>query len=135
MFQNQFFDVNTQKIINEIAIKVANKIVEIYIKRNFFQIDSVDSSDFRNSSNFNDVNDDDEKNINSQWNAIDLNYFDFKHEKLNIFADDVITQIDKNVYFKNVHLFLRRARNMIKFKKTDLIRENFWICFKKNVMN
>ena len=45
--------------------------------------------------------------------------------------DDFIVYIEKNIYFKDVHYFIRHIKNITTMKKIDIIRQNLWICFRK----
>ena len=47
-----------------------------------------------------------------------------------VVIDNFIKYINKNIYFQNVNIFIERVKNIIKIKKIELIRQNFYICFK-----
>ena len=46
------------------------------------------------------------------------------YDDKSINIDDVIIHIEKDIYFKNVHYFIRRIKNIITIKKVDIIRQN-----------
>ena len=48
--------------------------------------------------------------------------------------DDFIKHVDKNIYFKIVNNFIDRVKNMINVKKTKIIRQNLYICFRKTAL-
>ena len=72
-------------------------------------------------------------NDTSRWNVANLNFFDFFYDDKSIDIDDVMKHINKNTYFRDVHLFIERARNVITIKNVDLIRENLWTCFRNTI--
>ena len=39
----------------------------------------------------------------------------------------IIKHIDEETYFRNVHLFVERVRDMIVIKNVEVIRENLWM--------
>ena len=41
---------------------------------------------------------------------------------------------DKNVYYRNVHLFIEKILNLIAIKSQEFIKINFNICFRDNVL-
>ena len=79
--------------------------------------------EFSDSSNSFDENNDE----NSFWRFEDLDFFDIKLSTF--FEFDFMIRNDKNVYYRNVHLFCKRIRNLIVIKNEKLIRINFNICF------
>ena len=46
------------------------------------------------------------------------------HENKFVYIDDFITQIEKNIYFKDVYHFIRCVNNIVTIKKIELIRQN-----------
>ena len=47
-----------------------------------------------------------------------------------VVIDIFIEYFDKNIYFRNVNYFINKTKNIIEIKKTKIIRQNFYICFK-----
>ena len=45
-----------------------------------------------------------------------------------------IEHINKNIYFRNVNVFIEQVKNIIKIKEIELIRQNFYICFKSTTL-
>ena len=97
---------------------------------NFF-----DFSDLADSQKNDNLNVDNADNDNSRWNVVDVDFFDSMHEKKFVHIDDFIIQIDKDIYFRNVHHFIRRINDIITVKKTKLVRQNLWMCFREIVLN
>ena len=53
-----------------------------------------------------------------------MNFFNFMFNDKLINIKSFIEHFNKNIYFKNVHLFTNRIKNFVKFKKTNIIRNN-----------
>ena len=51
-----------------------------------------------------------------------------------VVIDDFIEYINKNIYFRNVNVFIERIKNIIEVKKIELIRQNLYICFKNTIL-
>ena len=103
--------------INDIRAKIRQEIQQVQQNN-----DQSESFEFSDSSNSFDENNDE----NSFWRFEDLDFLDIK---LSIFFEfDSMIRNDKNVYYRNVHLFCKRIRNLIAIKNEKLIRINLNIC-------
>ena len=69
-----------------------------------------------------------------RWNVQDVNFFDSYYEDKTIFINDSIFYFDKNTFFKNIHLFVSRVKNIVVVKNFKLIRKNFWTCLRDRVL-
>ena len=97
--------------------RICDRIVQNYVERYLSSFDSSDSSESIESANAI------EETTNSFWRSKDFEYFDFK---LSSFYDkSSIIRDDKDVYYRNVHLFVERILNFVVTKNDDLIRTNF----------
>ena len=89
----------------------------------------VDSSSSSNSSKFSElfevVDNDDEK-----WISQKVNYFDFFYDNKTTIIDEFMKHVDKNIYFRDVHMFVDRIKNVIVIKSDKLVKNNLYICFK-----
>ena len=111
------------QITNDIKTKIRQKLQQIQQNNDQFnQSKFFKFFDFSNSfdENFN-------SDENFLWRSKNLNFFDFK---LFVFYDsNFMIRNDKNVYYRNVHLFCKKIRNLIVIKNEKLIRINLNICF------
>ena len=48
--------------------------------------------------------------------------------------DDFVKYADKNIYFRDVHLFIERIQNIVKIKNFEMIRNNLYICLRDKIM-
>jgi hypothetical protein len=69
-----------------------------------------------------------------RWNATDLKFFDSAYEEKIIATAKSIQHADKNTYFRDVHLFIDRAKDIVLIKDHDTVRNNLYICFREQVM-
>ena len=51
-----------------------------------------------------------------------------------VVIDNLIEYINKNIYFRNVNIFIERMKNIIKIKEIELIRQNLYTCFKSTIL-
>ena len=56
-----------------------------------------------------------------------MGFFDFNYNDKTIYIAALIEHTDKNIYFRNIHLFLDRAKQFILIKEAELVRENLWL--------
>ena len=95
---------------------------------NFFE--SSNFSKFQNTSNFQNTSTIENDNDENRWNVDEIDFFDLLYDDKSIVIVEFIEHIDKNIYFRNVTYFIERVKNIIKIKNVELIRQNFYICFR-----
>ena len=71
---------------------------------------------------------------NSRWNSNEMNFFDSMYDDKLLIIDNSIEHANKNTYFKNIHLFTERIKNMIIIKKAKLTRQNLYTCLREFVL-
>ena len=109
-------DVVTQQFLNATTKKVVVRVVKVYFRRNFSQQSISNSFNFFDSQKEHDLNDFfDDENSTSQWKSKKLNFFD---SFLSTFFDvDFMIKNDKNFYYRSVHLFCEKIKNLTITKK------------------
>ena len=50
-----------------------------------------------------------------------------------VVIENLIKHFDKNIYFRDVDMFIDRMKNMIVVKNVELIHQNFYICFRDTI--
>ena len=50
-----------------------------------------------------------------------------------VVIENFIKYFDKNIYFRDVDIFIDRVKNMIVIKNVELIRQNLYICFRNTI--
>ena len=105
-----------------------------YVQRHFSQSEFAKSFDFSESSKQQSQNN---ENIvdNTKWNSTDLDFFDFFYDdKFLINEINFIVNIDKNIYFRDVHLFIVRFKEMTFIRNEQLIKNNLWFNLKNTAL-
>jgi hypothetical protein len=69
-----------------------------------------------------------------RWNAVDLGFFDLTYDGKIVATDEFIQHAGKDTYFRDVHLFVDRAKDIALAKEAKTIRNNLYICFRGQVM-
>ena len=72
-------------------------------------------------------------NIQSKkyFKIIDVKFFDFKLK--NFYETNDVIQIDRNVYYKNVFLFVKKIKNAVITYETKTIQINLSICLRDTI--
>ena len=90
-------------------------------------VESFDSSD-----SFEDDNND---NDNNQFQSKHLDFFDSFHDNKSVTIDAIMKFISENIIFRNVHLFMIKAKNFAIIKNDDFVRRNLYLCLKNDALN
>ena len=109
-------------------VVIVRKIIQIISRERDDDDDDAKSFDSFDSSESSDQIDENVvDNDNSKWNSIDFDFFDFHYDDKFIVSEaNVIVHIDKDIYFRDVHLFIVRAKKLTITKGEQLIRDNLW---------
>jgi hypothetical protein len=70
------------------------------------------------------------KSRSKRWIIFDIKYFDLMYKSKSALTEECIEHAEKNIYFKNVHLFLKLVKNVIKIKNVNKVRKNLFICLR-----
>lgn len=92
----------------------------------------LNSSDDRDSSEFDDSSDN--ENVNDCWNSSDVEYFDSRYDDRFVSTESALKHMSKNMYFRNIHLFLERAKEMMILKTDELIWINLWLSLREDAL-
>lgn len=58
----------------------------------------------------------------------DVGFFDFKLEKS--FDHENVIQIDRDVYYRDVFMFVKKIKDAVMMYEAETIRSNFSVCLK-----
>ena len=67
----------------------------------------------------------------SRWNSDEVDFFDPMYDDKFSLIDNSIEHANKDTYFRDVHLFTERIKNMIVVKGAKLTRQNLYICLRE----
>ena len=70
----------------------------------------------------------------AQWNSKNINFFDFNHENKLVFINQTVKHFNKNIYYKNVHVFIEKIKKMTIVLKFEIVRKNLIICLKNTTL-
>ena len=114
------FIVKQQRIIATIVREIIQTIFRERDDDND-DVELFDSFDFSEFSNQNDEHID--KSI--KWNFANLDFFDFYYDDKSLVNEiNFIVNIEKNIYFRNVHLFIVRIKKMTFICDDQLVKNN-----------
>ena len=90
----------------------------------------VESSDSQKKLNSSDLNEYYSKNQDFRWNVNNIYFFDFFYENKSAIIEEVIVHIEKNIIYRNVHIFINKIEKMIKVKDLNVLQINLSICLR-----
>jgi hypothetical protein len=70
----------------------------------------------------------------NRWIAANLEFFDFTYDEKFTVTDDSMQHAEKNTYFRDVHFFIDRVKNIVVIKEAETIRNNLYICLRDIAM-
>ena len=73
-------------------------------------------------------------NDNTKWNAEKLRFFDSMYDNKSISIDQVMKHAEKNIYFRDVYLFLNRVKDMTLIHEDQFVRKNLFICLRDTAL-
>ena len=66
----------------------------------------------------------------NKWNAGDVGFYDPNYEGKSVGTASPIEHTGKETYFRDVHLFIERARELTAVKGGEMVRNNLWTCLR-----
>ena len=89
----------------------------------------------RSSDSFDSSEDDNDDNNNSQFQSKYLDFFDSFHDDKSVAIDAIMKSTSESIVFRDVHLFMTRARDFAVTKDEDIVRRNLFQCLKNDALN
>ena len=66
----------------------------------------------------------------NKWNAGDVGFYDPNYEGKSVGSASPIEHTGKETYFRDVHLFIERAKELAAVKGGEMVRNNLWTCLR-----
>ena len=66
-----------------------------------------------------------------RWVVVDIEFFDFHYDGKIVVIASAVEHVEKNMYFRNIYVFMKRIKDIIIVKNSELIRNNLYTCFKE----
>lgn len=75
-------------------------------------------------------------NPSARWNANELGFFDPHYNDKTVHSGaPPIEHAGKDTYFRDIHLFLDRAKQFVPTKGTEMIRDNLWLSLRGTALS
>ena len=116
---------NMSKQIDAHTQRIIDAIIDNYVTRH---LTSQNSSDSQKSSKSQSVFDVDNDHDTSTWRSKNLDFFDSHLSVISKYESKSMIKDDKNVYYRNVHLFIERILNLVVTKNHDVVKINLNTC-------
>lgn len=69
-----------------------------------------------------------------RWNATDIEFFDSNYDEKSTITEEVVIHADKNTYYRDVHIFMKRVKKMIMILSVEKIRKNLSTCLRDTTL-
>ena len=66
----------------------------------------------------------------NRWNAAEIEFFDPLYDEKSAATENAIEHSEKDIYFRNVHVFIEKVKDMTQIKDDILIRNNLYSCLR-----
>ena len=71
---------------------------------------------------------------NFRWNVSEVEFFDSLYDEKSIKTSEVMKHAEKNTYFRDVHLFIKRAKDISMIQRNQHVRDNLFTCLREFVL-
>ena len=68
--------------------------------------------------------------LNARWYAADLGFFDPNYKGKTVTTGEAMEHLGKNTIFRDVHLFVERAKDVAAIQGDEMVRQNLVTCLK-----
>ena len=69
----------------------------------------------------------------NRWNAAEIGFFDPLYDGKSAATGNSIEHFDKDTYFRAVHAFIKRVKDMAEVKDASTVRENIYTCLRGTI--
>ena len=98
------------------------------------QTSLVKSSNLSNLSDSQGSTRDTSDNETFRWNSEDIDYFDSNYEGKSADTEELVTHSKKDIYYRDVHIFVKRVKKMTMILKTNTVRNNLSTCLRETAL-
>ena len=63
-----------------------------------------------------------------------MRFFNSLYDEKSINIDQVMKHAKKDIYFRNVHMFIKRTKNIATIQSDQYVRDNLFTCLRKAVL-
>jgi hypothetical protein len=72
--------------------------------------------------------------LQERWNSADIDFFDSNFDEKFAFIDEAVIHANKNIYYRDVHVFVERIKKMIIILESEMIKKNLSSCLRESVL-
>ena len=123
-------------IINAKMQRQLKTMINAILKKIINNLKTNLSTKFQKFQNFQKSADSAKKTVaknRSTWNFDDIKFFDSNYEKKSAAIEKILTHSKKDIYYKNVHVFVEKIKEMIIIFDVEQIRRNLFFCLKDTI--
>ena len=114
-------------------VEAQQRMIQEMIKQTIVSLATTSSFDSLSLSDLSNQNAA-ENEYQSRWNLANLDFFDLMYDDKFVSTEETMKHIEKNTYFRDVHFFIERVKNLVTIKDIELIRENLWTCLRDTAL-
>jgi hypothetical protein len=70
----------------------------------------------------------------NRWVVADLRFFDSTYDEKFLATTESMQHAKKNIFFRDIHLFIKRVRNFAMIKNYDTVKNNLYTCLRDMTM-
>lgn len=70
----------------------------------------------------------------TRWNSNNIEFFDFNHDEKSTFIDQAMKHFEKNTYYRNVHIFTKKMKEMTIVLSLELVKRNLATCLRDTAL-
>ena len=135
---NQQFTSQMKVIIDQIIERAVNKVLSDIQTNSSDSSDSQNSADNEGFSNLQNSQNSAKKieitmNKSDRWNFENIGFFDSNFENKSAITDELLIHSNKDTYYKNVHVFVKRVKEMTIVLKTNVVKKNLSSCLRDTI--
>ena len=123
-------------IIDQVIERTVNKTLSEIQKGLSDSSDSQNSANNENLSRFQSPSEKIEVTMNesNRWNFGNIEFFDLNFEEKSVATEEPLKHSNKNTYYKDVHVFVKRIKEMTIVLKTKMVKRNLFSCLRDTAL-
>jgi hypothetical protein len=69
-----------------------------------------------------------------RWNSDEIEFFDLNFDEKSTFTNEAVLHVNKYIYYKNVHVFVKTIKKMIIMLEFKMLKKNLSSCLRESVL-
>ena len=109
--------------------RIVDRALNNYVQRHSSQLEFSSSKDASSSTEL-----DEQEEDTRRFNSKKVDFFNLKYKKLNVNESATIENINNDIIFRDVYLFVSRIKNYNNTLDVDIVRTNLYLCLQNNAL-